>query len=130
MMSDFKPEHLEAARMALLGVEFSHPAILDLVERNIAEGFADLEATVEARVRRELEASDPFEALMRHYDEGQRVEVYVGEGGYRYVETPEFFAYADDTRRAALSVCKTLGLAPSTSLPETAGEKVDSNGKD
>jgi hypothetical protein len=80
--------------------------------------WAAAEATVEARVRREL-AEDPFEALMRHYDEGQRVEVYVGEGGYRYVETPEFFAYADDVRRAALSVCKTLALTPSTSLPET-----------
>jgi hypothetical protein len=88
MMSDFKPEHLEAARMALLGVEFSHPAILDLVERNIAEGFADLEATVEARVRRELPAwtacadSLPDQAgmyLCSHPEHGLDVILFTGK---------------------------------------------------
>lgn len=64
MTAPVKPAHLKAAQVALLGVEFSHPAILDAVERNIAEGFADLEATVEARVG--------WKAYEAGYDKGMR----------------------------------------------------------
>jgi hypothetical protein len=84
---------------------------------DVAQAIADAE--LRGYERGLADGTAPFDALMRFYDEGQRVELYVGEGGFRYVETPSAYGYADDVRGAALSVCETLGIELGKRLEKT-----------
>lgn len=64
-------------------------------------------------------ALEPFELLMRHYEQGERVELYVGEGGGIYAESPSAYGFGDDVTRAAKSLCRALGLLPKPGNPDS-----------
>jgi hypothetical protein len=92
----------------------------------IAQALADLEASVEARVRADEESYGLPECL---FPECCRVAAHCAE----HVASQEHEAWRRGwyagSGGESLSENPFRALTPSTSLPETAGEKDDSNGK-
>ena len=117
MKAEVKREHRELAAAAWYAS--NDPSDSNFGPEVIAQALADLEASVEARVRRESVA--PWEALREWcslvpgfravtVDGSELVACDADEhnGASRLVEAS-----------TAAALCEALGLAPSTSLPET-----------